>query len=371
MILSENDFSTEIRNVAAFQLRHFAGTSVHATITVFAKLMWYLLIVNQEGHGRLNSVDFISQLSDDVLVKILSLLPLKDAGATNILSPRWRLMWCSLTQLDFDGYKIPDKMANDHNLLVLERKKFVSQSNCNEIDYWLRFAQGKKVDKLDLDLWDYNHKDRDPSKNYEFPLPSSDGNMIHLVEWPLSDPVVAEMKSLKEICLSSVNISEPTLLGLLKSSPHLETLNISDSCMLTHIHVGGRNLNLKHFNLSDCPQVKSISLYNFDLVTFIYEGPEINLLLTGLPMLKKFEFCEDGVGLKNSILNQISTVASNLHVLYLDIHCPKVSYNVNSIPKLPNVKRLVLRIGAEEDDSLLEFTSIAKACPRLEKFKIV
>ncbi|GJW43813.1 F-box domain containing protein [Tanacetum coccineum] len=286
-------------------------------------------------------------------------------------------------------------MANDHNLLVLERKKFVNQvyrvieshnhptvhlfricsdldkSNCNDIDYWLRFAQDKKVEKLDLDLWEYNHRDRDPSKNYEFPLPSSDGNMIHLVEWPLSDPVVAEMKSLKEICLSSVNISEPTLLGLLKSSPHLETLNISDSCMLTHIHVGGRNLNLKHFNLSDCPQVKSISLYNFDLVTFIYEGPEINLHLTGLPMLKKFEFCEDGVGLKNNVLNQISTVASNLHVLYLDIHCPKVSYNVNSIPKLPNVKRLVLRIGAEEDDSLLEFTSIAKACPRLEKFKIV
>lgn len=44
--------------------------------------------------------------------------------------------------------------------------------------------------------------------------------------------------------------------------------------------------------------------------------------------------------------------------------------NVNAIPKLPKVKKLMLVMGAEEDDSLLEYTSIAQACPTLETFSI-
>ncbi|CAH9095711.1 unnamed protein product [Cuscuta epithymum] len=52
-----------------------------------------------QDHERL--VDRISSLPDHVLAKILSLVPLEDAGRTSILSPRWRYIWTSVTNFDF------------------------------------------------------------------------------------------------------------------------------------------------------------------------------------------------------------------------------------------------------------------------------
>ncbi|KAJ1691976.1 hypothetical protein LUZ63_016131 [Rhynchospora breviuscula] len=47
------------------------------------------------------AIDRISLLPDHVLHHILSFLPLKQAGRTSILSPRWRHVWASLQRLTF------------------------------------------------------------------------------------------------------------------------------------------------------------------------------------------------------------------------------------------------------------------------------
>lgn len=39
-----------------------------------------------------------------------------------------------------------------------------------------------------------------------------------------------------------------------------------------------------------------------------------------------------------------------------------------AFPVLPNLKQLILKVGAWNDDSLLEFTSLIKACPNLNRF---
>ncbi|KAK9071221.1 hypothetical protein SSX86_009789 [Deinandra increscens subsp. villosa] len=47
----------------------------------------------QSGGCGTNLIDFISKMPDDVLVMILSYLPIKHAAATSTLSTRWRFLW--------------------------------------------------------------------------------------------------------------------------------------------------------------------------------------------------------------------------------------------------------------------------------------
>ncbi|KAL6186435.1 hypothetical protein ACLB2K_042555 [Fragaria x ananassa] len=51
--------------------------------------------------GKRCLVDRISELPADILVSILSLLALKEAAATSILSSRWRYLWASSVNLIF------------------------------------------------------------------------------------------------------------------------------------------------------------------------------------------------------------------------------------------------------------------------------
>nr|XP_043625659.1 probable FBD-associated F-box protein At5g38565 [Erigeron canadensis] len=53
--------------------------------------------------------NIISQMPNDILLKILSFLPLKTAVITGSLSKRWRFVWPYLKRLDFDGSEAPDE----------------------------------------------------------------------------------------------------------------------------------------------------------------------------------------------------------------------------------------------------------------------
>ncbi|KAM0000625.1 putative F-box domain-containing protein [Helianthus debilis subsp. tardiflorus] len=47
--------------------------------------------------------DRLSALSDDLILKILSFVGLKDAVRTSVLSHRWRHLWTSITHLSFSS----------------------------------------------------------------------------------------------------------------------------------------------------------------------------------------------------------------------------------------------------------------------------
>ncbi|XP_071694008.1 putative FBD-associated F-box protein At3g12840 [Rutidosis leptorrhynchoides] len=64
------------------------------------------------SHERPNFDDYISQMSDDVLAVILSLMPIKDAVTTSILARRWRNLWHNLGLLNFDGDPEKEKFIN-------------------------------------------------------------------------------------------------------------------------------------------------------------------------------------------------------------------------------------------------------------------
>ncbi|GJX38848.1 F-box domain containing protein [Tanacetum coccineum] len=338
-------------------------------------------------------MDFISQMPDGVLVNILSRLPLKQAVTTGVLSPRWRFVWHSLENLDFVGTKTLAKMNRKH--LSKERAKYINQVNSvigslrshsspmvksfeisfnldktyfKDIDNWLGFALDKKVEVLTLEFCENGVKG-DTKQYYNFPLPLSDGSMVRLSECPSSSSMVVDTLSFKKLNLLGVNVSDVTLKLLLKNSPHLETLYIFGGGLLTDVTVGGWDINMKNFVLMGSAEIQSVSLHDFDLEEFHFNGLDAEIRLTNLPKLKEVDIGMVSVGLNNKVFSTISSVASYLEVLSLTVDREREDIEVEAIPKLlPNVKTLKLTLPTQKYDSLMDFIEIAKKCPKLETF---
>ncbi|KAJ0577074.1 putative F-box domain, FBD domain, leucine-rich repeat domain superfamily [Helianthus annuus] len=315
--------------------------------------------------GSNSDVLSITDMPYEILIFILSLLPVKDAVVTSSVTKKWRFLWHGLTHLNFDAMKI---FFDNTSLYRLERSKFIEQvnsvirnynhpvvhrfrinlgiSDLNQrvIDEWLQFAVNKKVEILELDL------------NYDFPLILPNSRYVEFV-------------SLKKLYLNNVKLRAGVLEDLLTRSPQIESISIHDSTYMTHIRVAGRHLNLKHFEIVHCRDLQSLYLSDFDLVSFIYKGRPIDICLTNLPKLKEVNLSQALPGLDNKVFNQVSSCASSLQALSITFRRPeKLLPNVGSMPQLPNLKKLMLTTGAYEDDCLLEFASVAKAFPVLETF---
>ncbi|GJU16723.1 F-box domain containing protein [Tanacetum coccineum] len=332
-----------------------------------------------------NSNDIISQMPDDVLVMILSFLPIKEAVVTSCLSSRWRFLWGNVTRLKFEAtpnflvgddskwYKYMNQVNNvihSYNLSIVKdfRIRFnVSNRHSAVINEWLQYAVNKKVEFLELNFMDHNDRFAD----YYFPVRLFD---TQLNRRPSPNTMFVEILSLKKLVLKKVNVTEAILQEFLTNCPHLETIVIHYSLGLKHILVGGRALNLKHFNISSPSVVQSIYLSDFDLLSFTYKGPSIDIRLTNLPKLNEVDMHEGCVARNpRTVFNQISTCSVSLQALSIKIHDdfnPMNSVNVDSFPVLPNVKKLRLVIGGKKSDCLLDLASILNACPNLQTFEI-
>ncbi|KAL7584372.1 hypothetical protein Lser_V15G44106 [Lactuca serriola] len=165
----------------------------------------------------------------------MSLMPLKDAVATGILSKRSISIWCNLIHLSIDGGERLDKIIkipmlrdpvqsmyirkvnsvikNHKGPLVQEfRIRFdLDCGNNRAIDCWLQFVMNKKVQTLELDLM--NHvKFRMPANSYDFPL-------HFLTE---NGRIFLELHYLKKLVLKGVNVREAILRNILTTS-HLDS----------------------------------------------------------------------------------------------------------------------------------------------------
>ncbi|XP_010438770.1 PREDICTED: F-box/FBD/LRR-repeat protein At4g26340-like [Camelina sativa] len=178
-------------------------------------------------------MDRISQLSDDLLLRILSCVPTRNVVATSLLSQRWRFLWTLVPQLRFDDtnhkgdYKSFSQFVYrsllSNKAPVLQQLHLNLGSHCPAIDIrlWIDIAVSRRVIELEINIRS--------SKDVSVTLPSSlyTSNTLEtlsLISYVLLDvPSSVRLPSLKVLHLTSVDyVDDASLPSLLSGCPNLE-----------------------------------------------------------------------------------------------------------------------------------------------------
>ncbi|KGN63501.1 putative FBD-associated F-box protein At5g56700 isoform X1 [Cucumis sativus] len=333
------------------------------------------------------SVDSISHLPQDILVFILSLLPLKEAARTSTLSHKWRCLWSFIPCLNFDAHKkLLDLQFTDENLKS-ERRQFVKWVNrvidsykgsnletlrirfnldssfqC-DVDRWVQFAMQWKLKMFELNLSDsYDSGIYSPCS---FPQ-LSDGPKENFPRFMFSNS-----SSLKTLKLIAVNVGGEALECFLTNSPLLEILVVEYSHCLLSLRVVGASLKLRQLEVCMCNYLESLEVSAPNLESFKYVGPWLSMPLKNTPKLLETYFgSEFGVEIIDHFF-LLSSYSSQLQKLILDLEVDFMeNQGFRKWPILANLKELKLIVIAEGHSSLIGFTSLIKASPSLLKFTL-
>ncbi|VVA26411.1 PREDICTED: F-box/LRR-repeat [Prunus dulcis] len=247
-----------------------------------------------------NLTDRISELPHDILGgSILSMLPLKEAAATGILSKRWRYEWCFTTNLYFDS----DDTLRDFRAL---KREFKNQKSCryvNWVDHVLKQHRGSNIEQFRV-CFDLDSR-----------FASSIDKWIQFAMKKRVRVFVLDFLILYGVLYEDSYAFPCTLLGL-------DEKEKGSSLTPFRCGYGGFELlGVLHL---------FIEIYDANLVSFVYVGLKINVLLSNMPLLVEYSCAF-------------------------------------SVPTLPNLKHLELIVPADDQWALNNLNSFLKASPTLQR----
>ncbi|GAB2280138.1 hypothetical protein Dimus_014775 [Dionaea muscipula] len=255
--------------------------------------------------------DLLSDLPLSIVESILTLLPIRDAVRTSILSSKWRYRWACIPQLVFDDkcVDVPVDKASPESSLI----KFITHvlllhkgpihkfklstsylQSCPEIDQWILFLSRTDIRELTLEL----------GEGEWFRVPASLFSCSKLTHLELfrceldPPPSFRGFFCLKSLNLQQVYVVPEAIENLIANSPLLESLTLLyfDSLELS-IHAPNlKNLYLegefKEICLVNAPllAVISIALYMTDDIAEHFEqssGCNFIKFLGGVPNLER------------------------------------------------------------------------------------
>ncbi|PQQ10357.1 F-box/LRR-repeat protein [Prunus yedoensis var. nudiflora] len=362
----------------------------------------YILRKSNKSKYNYNLADRISELADEVLVSILTLLPLNEAATTSILSKRWRYLCryvlASTMTLNFDAEKTlcslidlnreereqkisryvdwVNSVVEQHTWPNIEQFRIsfdLDNSFSSSINKWIQFALKKRVQILELDFSEDGIHHRQKSC-YNFPhelLGINRGSTSTAVccEIPSLNPCVyLGLKSIRVLHFNFVDVAEEVIECFLSNCPVLERLSVFHSPNLINLRVVGPSIALKYLVIRRCNSLESIEICDANLVSLSYVGNEISLLLRNVPLLVEVSISEDCI-CNNFIevaFTQLSCCLSQLEILKLTDQI--VPYKRDRIfPILANLKHLEIIFEEDNVCGLLQLTSFFRASPCLHR----
>ncbi|CAN6720300.1 unnamed protein product [Malus baccata var. baccata] len=282
----------------------------------------YYVVRKGKNEGDYNSLDRISLLRDELLVSMLSLLPLKEATSTSILSRRWRYVWASTMNLVFDSGFNANPCLRLHTFSPKQRKKqarsyvdWVNSRACFElddiftssIDECIEFAMNKRVEILELDFFFHT---------------ALGLGQVCTSKLEHSHP---ENPSRYSIGFESLKVFQEMLEYLISNCPVLERLSVSYTT------------NNLYLAIESCLELKSIEIHDVNLVSFYYRGGSINL------------------------------ACGHIHVRLSTVYCENLYFQNRTFPTLTSLRQLKLEFVPRHYRSLCWLASSMKACPYLER----
>ncbi|PQQ20711.1 hypothetical protein Pyn_26307 [Prunus yedoensis var. nudiflora] len=175
---------------------------------------------------------------------------------------------------------------------------------------------------------------------------------------------------LRVLHLKHVDVTSEVVEYFMSNCPTLERLSILSATNLVDLRLVRPSISLKFLWIKYCLRRDSIEICDANLVSFVYVGLKINLLLGNMPSFVEaslFEFseCSSGADFLSLAFTQLSSFLSQLETLTLNIDG---DYSCAfPVPTLPNLKHLELIVPADDQWALNNLTSFLKASPSLQR----
>ncbi|VFR02357.1 unnamed protein product [Cuscuta campestris] len=211
--------------------------------------------------------DRMSLLPDEILINILSRIPISDACRTGRLSRRWRNLWTQVCNVrffdDYDDILVHNIAAEDGFFSFVDR--VLSRCASSRIRrFWIQFKSRQEADFSAVNRWIQFAVDRSADdillmqQAASHPIPIPEILLSHLtieklklksfafgredraINWPF----------LRSLTLGSVNLSDKAVARLLQGCPTLETLELSHYGYFRELRIGSSRL--KRLILESC-----------------------------------------------------------------------------------------------------------------------
>ncbi|XP_048500936.1 F-box/LRR-repeat protein 25 isoform X2 [Beta vulgaris subsp. vulgaris] len=336
---------------------------------------------------KIRERDRISDLPDEILIHILTLLTLKEATVTGILSKRWRNLWTSCPNLDFECLK-PLKLGNrtymrcvdnilrQYSAKKLHRFRIARPGEPGMLYYfddWISFAIKSGVSELELNL--NAHPGPDDPRNYYFPA------HVFRLSHSASPNIGKQFESLRDLCLRSVNLADDVFDLILSSCSSLERFTLEYSLGLVNAKNTAPHLKLKSLELYCCKDLEYLQVLAPNLMSFKYAGSQKTLCIKDAKQLASLRLTNlrdrstsaTLSGAKNFVFSQFSSHFPKLKSLVVSAHLFQGMTDFTELCVFSSLKQLAVDI-AHVWSTYVGYkvaASVIRGAPLLELLEIV